>query len=123
MNTDFFEKRLSHVGWLLFFRNSFVSAFSYYRFDFSQQLYSPNWELGELQLFGTVVPTLNLSIAPGTSHVTLQWPNSPGFLLEYTTNLNTQWQPVNSSPTFANGSNALALPMDATTKFFRLLEP
>jgi hypothetical protein len=69
-----------------------------------------------------VAPLPVLTIALGLGSVTLQWStNSPGFTLASTANLRpAAWSDVANPPTVSGGNYSVTLPLDSTTRFFRL---
>jgi hypothetical protein len=74
--------------------------------------------------FQPVIPP-SLAIAlTGSTEVTLKWPISAGFNLEYKTNLSSgTWLTNTTPPTLSNGTNSLILSADGSATFFRLHKP
>jgi hypothetical protein len=73
----------------------------------------------------TMLPAPSLTVEGVSSNqLTLGWPETPGYQLEYTTNLNSAaWLTNGVAPNLTNGFNILAVPKDVPTKFFRLHKP
>ncbi len=75
-----------------------------------------------VKYLGLVPPVL--SVAPGNNGITFAWPAIPGFNLYTTTNLTPPiaWSLASDSPTYTNGTNALALSATNTASFFKLID-
>lgn len=66
----------------------------------------------------------SLTIVSAGSQVTLSWPESPAFQLEYEANVaSAAWLTNTVPPNLVNGTNYLTLPADGTARFFRLRKP
>ena len=75
---------------------------------------------------GVFLPVPAISMSAGANSLTMSWPNwATGWGLFSTTNLTPPavWSPVTNSVANTNGQFTLTLPMDAGTKFFRLVSP
>lgn len=72
----------------------------------------------------TPLPTLSAQLAG--AQLVVSWPtNMPGFQLEstQTPEVANSWTAVTASPTNQNGALAVSLPIDLSTRFFRLKSP
>jgi hypothetical protein len=67
---------------------------------------------------------ISLSATLSGNTVTLRWPTSPGFQLEYKTNLSdATWLTNTTVPTMDGGTNSVTLTADGGASFFRLRKP
>jgi hypothetical protein len=67
---------------------------------------------------------ISLSATLSGNTVTLRWPDSPGFQLEYKTNLSdATWLTNTTVPTVDGGTNSVSLTADGGAGFFRLRKP
>jgi|GEM_PF-3117327 len=91
----------------------------HYRVTFGPPVSGNRLQLGELRLFGEQYVSLGLAANP--QQATLQWLPAAGFALEQRTNIAVgNWTTVTNAPVQNSGTNTVLLPIDTTTKFFRL---
>lgn len=66
-----------------------------------------------------------LSLSASTTNAIVSWPISPdGFALQSTPNLNPPtWTTLSLPRTVANGTNQVAVPLNSSNQFFRLVRP
>ncbi len=108
-----------------FATSSNTTAFARYRITFSPPISGNIVQIGEMRLFGEVVPIdlplPVLSVRASGNNVLVSWANNPGFALESRTNLNsTNWTVVVTAPVLSNGVNTVPLPAAGNASFFRL---
>jgi hypothetical protein len=107
-------------GYLLANTNWYQS----YRVIFGPPLSGARLQVGEVRLFGEFPVAPTLTISQSGNQVNVQWPDAPGYHLEYRTNLSVGAWVSNSTPPTLNGDiNSVTNPIDSTAKFFRLYKP
>jgi len=90
-----------------------------YRMTFGPPVSGDRIQVGEMRLFGEIVPTL--TIRPNAGNVLLSWQNIKGYNLERKPSLpGGSWIAVGTPPVLANGTNAVTLVRSGTASFFRL---
>ena len=75
-------------------------------------------------IFSLTLPGPRLTIARAGTNVVLLWPaSSPGFTLQFTTNLLSPivWNPSPIVPSIVNGQNAVTNPVTGDKRFYRLI--
>ena len=74
-------------------------AYVKYRFNFGPQQSGVWWQLGEVRLFGEIIPTpAVLNVRASGTNVLVSWPTSPGFALERKTTLSdANWVAVTNA--------------------------
>jgi hypothetical protein len=104
-------------GYLLADTNWYQS----YRVIFGPPLSGARLQVGEVRLFGEFPGAPALTISQNGNQVNVQWPDVPGFYLEYRTDLSIgSWISNSLPPTLNSGINSVTNSIDSTTKFFRL---
>jgi regulation of enolase protein 1 (concanavalin A-like superfamily) len=69
----------------------------------------------------TVAPKLSVSASAG--NLTITWPASSAYTLQYTASLSAaNWQPVTVTPVTANGTSTVTIPATNAAAFFRLAQ-
>jgi hypothetical protein len=107
-------------GYLLANTNWYQS----YRVIFGPPLSSARLQVGEARLFGELPIAPALTISQSGNQVAVQWPDAPGFYLEYRTNLSIgAWISNTTLPTLNGGNYSITNSIDSATKFFRLQKP
>ena len=105
-----------------FSTSSNTMTFTHYRITFGPPVSGELLQVGEMRLFGEVVPLPpTLSIRAAGNSVLISWPSVPGFALESKTALtNANWSLVGTAPVLSNGVNTVTLPISEDASFFRL---
>jgi hypothetical protein len=100
-----------------------TSTFSAFRLNIATNRGAPLTQLSELKFY-RFIPAL--AISGSNSQVILRWANTPGFNLEYRTNLSTGGWTSNGTPPTLNFNGSIysvTNSMDTPAKFFRLRKP
>src|SRR5262245_36027429 len=96
-----------------------TNAWLRYRVTFGPPVSGDRIQVGEMRLFGEIVPLLAIR-ASGTN-VVLSWTDQPGYKLESKATLpGGSWNAVGAAPVLANGTNTVTLPRSGTATFFHL---
>ena len=99
--------------------SSNTNAWRQYRVTFGPPVSGDRLQVGEMRLFGEIVPTP--TIRPSGGNVLISWQNIPGFILERKATLSGgSWSTVGTAPVLANGTNTVTLARSGTASFFRL---
>jgi hypothetical protein len=95
------------------------AAFERYRITFGPPVSGNILQVGEMRLFGVILP--KLAIRASGTNVLVTWSHQAGFDLETKTTLNDPtWLPVGITPMLSNGTNTVTIPTNGPTGFFRL---
>jgi hypothetical protein len=101
-----------------------TNAWTKYRIVFGPPVAGDRLQVGEMRMFGEVVPVAPaLAVRASGNNVLVSWPvATAGFSLEARTNFNTPgWLAVTNTPVLSNGLNTVTLPMSgAPIRFFQL---
>ncbi len=90
-----------------------------YRITFGPPVSGDRLQVGEMRLFGEVVPPL--SIRPDSlGRFLLSWTNSPGYVLERKDSLSASSWLLSGAPVLNNGTNTVLVPNAGTGGYFRL---
>src|SRR5205085_5797478 len=100
-----------------------TNAWTKYRVVFGPPVSGDRLQVGEMRLFGEIIPASpRLAVRHASGNILLSWPNVAGFFLESKTNFNVVgWTAVTNTPTLSNGVNTVTLPMTGVPiRFFHL---
>jgi hypothetical protein len=91
----------------------------HYRVTFGPPVGGDRLQVGEMRLFGEIVPSLR--IRTSGPNVLLSWLNQPGYRLERKLTLTgSTWTVVSTAPVFSNGTNTVTVARGSVPSFFRL---
>lgn len=96
-----------------------TNAWLRYRVTFGPPVGGDRLQVGEMRLFGEIVPSL--AIRASGPNALVSWPNQPGYNLERRATLpGASWTLVGATPVLNNGTNTVTLTRSGSAAFFRL---
>ena len=96
-----------------------TNVWSRYRVTFGPPASGDRLQVGEMRLFGEIVPSLSIRVT--ASDVLLSWSIQQGYRLERAATLASgSWSLVGNTPVLSDGTNTVTMPRSGTASFFRL---